>query len=193
MPENQGRNRVSIQFKPWLAAAVLAVLVSPSAEGACSTGFVERIDRVTQESECIPQGVIRQQKLQSRQASRNQRIRKERALQQQERIRAQREIQRNQANRGQPGLSSKKRHLKQLRRNKQKRDRQKQLALRQQIGELISDFRQRQPTLTRRQASRGEEIIGQPELLENKLTIEQLQAVKLKLSELLRERRGKRR
>ncbi len=110
-------------------------------------------------------------------------------MQQQERIRSQREIQRNQANRGQPGLSAKKRRLKQLQRNKQKRDRQRQLALRQQIGELIGEFRQRQPTLTRRQESRGEEIIGQPELLENKLTIEQLQAVKLKLTELLRERR----
>jgi hypothetical protein len=68
-------------------------------------------------------------------------------------------------------------------------DRQKQLALRQQIGELIGEFKQRQPSLTRRQESRGEEIIGQPKLLENKLNIKQLQAVKRKLTELLRERR----
>ena len=179
--------------KLWLAAAVLAVLVSPSAQGACLTGFVERIDRITQKSECVPQGVILQQKLQHRQALRLERIRKEQALEQQERIRAQQEIQRKQANRGKPGLSSKKRRLKQLKLNKQKRDRQKQLFLRQQIVELITKFRQRQPTLTRRQESRVEEIIGQPELLEHKLTTEQLQAVKRKLTELLRQRREERR
>ena len=73
--------------------------------------------------------------------------------------------------------------------NKQKLARQRQLALRQQIGELISEFRQRQPSLTRRQKSRGEEIIAQPRLIENKLNLKQLQAVKRKLTELLRQRR----
>ncbi len=180
---------MSIPINSWLAAAVLAVLVSPSALGACRTGFVERIDRITEKSECIPQGVVLQQKLQRRQALRAERIRREQVLEQQERIRAQQEIQRKQAIRGRPSLSSKKQRLKQLRLNKQKRDRQRQLALRQQIGELISEFRQRQPTLTRRRESRGEEIIGQPEFLENKLTTEQLQAVKRKLTELLRQRR----
>ena len=63
-PKNRGRNRVTIPIKPWLAAALFAVLVSPSAEGACRTGFVERIDRVSQESKCVPQGVIQRQKLQ---------------------------------------------------------------------------------------------------------------------------------
>lgn len=193
MPEIRGRNRVSMPIKSWLAAAVLAVLVPPSAQGACRTGFVERIDRVTQKSECVPQGVIRQQDLQRSQASRIERIRKGQALQQQKQIRAQQEIQRKQANRGRPSLSSKKRRLKQLRLNKQKRDRQRQLALRQQIEELITEFRQRQPTLTRRQESRVEEIIGQPQLLKHKLSIEQLQAVKRKLTELLRQRREEQR
>ncbi len=55
---------MTIPIKPWLAAALFAVLVSPSAEGACRTGFVERIDRVSQESKCVPQGVIQRQKLQ---------------------------------------------------------------------------------------------------------------------------------
>ena len=179
--------------KSWLAAAVFAVLVSPSAQGACPTGFVERIDRITQKDECVPQGVIQQQKLQRHQASRVERIRKKQALEQQERIRTQRAIKRKQASRGKPSLSSKKQRLKQLQRNKQKRDRQKQLALSQQIGELISEFRQRQPTLTRRQESRGEAIIGQPKLLENKLNVKQLQAVKRKLIELLRQRREEQR
>jgi hypothetical protein len=117
------------------------------------------------------------------------RIRREQAVQQQARIRAQRAVKRKQASRAEPGLSAKKRRLKQKQVNKQKLDRQRKLALRQQIGSLISEFKQRQPSLTRRQESRGEEIIRQPKLLQNKLTFKQLQAVKRKLTELLRERR----
>ena len=176
-------------IKPWLAVAVLSVFFSPPAQAACRTGFIERIDRITQESECIPQNVIRQQNLKRSQAVRAERIRREQAVEQQTRARAQRAIKRKQANSRKPGVSAKKRRLKQKQVNKQKLDRQKQLALRQQIGELISEFKQRQPSLTRRQESRAEEIIGQPTLIENKLNTKQLQAVKRKLTEILRERR----
>ena len=172
-----------------LAAAVLAVPVSALAQAACRTGFVERIDRITQKSKCIPQNVIRQQALKRSQAARTERIRREQAVQNQAGVRAQRAVKRKQASRGKPGLSAKKRRLKQKQVNKQKLARQRQLALRQQIGELISEFRQRQPSLTRRQESRVEEIIRQPRLIENKLNIKQLQAVKRKLTELLRKRR----
>ena len=188
MAKVRERNLLSMPIKLLLAAAVLAVPVSAFAQ-VCRTGFVERIDRITQKSECIPQNVIRQQALKRSQATRAVRIRREQAVQQQARIRAQRAVKRKQASRAEPGLSAKKRRLKQKQVNKQKLDRQRKLALRQQIGSLISEFKQRQPSLTRRQESRGEEIIRQPKLLQNKLTFKQLQAVKRKLTELLRERR----
>ena len=157
-PEVRGRNQVSMPINPWLAAAVLSVLVSPSALGACRTGFVERIDRITQKDECIPQGVILQQKLQRRQALRAERIRQEQDLEQQERIRAQQEIQRIQASRDKTSLSSKKQRLKQLQLNKQKLDRQRQLAQRQ-----------------RRQALRAERI-RRGHILEQQERIRALQA-----------------
>ncbi len=130
---------MTMPIKSWLAAAVLAVLVPPSAEGACRTGFVERIERITEKSECIPQGVILQQKLQRLQASRAERIRKEQDVEQQERIRAQQRIQRKQANRGKPSLSSKKQRLKELQLNKQKLDRQRQLTQRQRSQALKAE------------------------------------------------------
>ena len=130
---------MSIPSKSWLAAAVSAVLVSPPAQGACETGFVERIERITEKSECIPQGRILQQKLHRLQASRAERLRKEQALVQQERIRTQQEIQREQENRGKPSLSSKKQRLKELQLNKQKLDRQRQLTQRQRSQALKAE------------------------------------------------------
>jgi hypothetical protein len=113
MPNVRGRNPVSIPIKAWLAWAFLFVLVSPSVQAACRTGFVERIDCIPQKSECIPQNVVRQQNLKRSQAARADRIRREQAVEQQARIRAQRALKRKQVSRSKPGLSAKKRRLKQ--------------------------------------------------------------------------------
>ena len=87
---------MSIPIKSWLAAAVLTVLVSPAAQGACRTGFVERIELATQKSKCIPQGVIRHQDLQRSQTSRIEHIRKRQVVEQQKQLRARQEIKRKQ-------------------------------------------------------------------------------------------------